>query len=207
MSLPQLFPRVKAYIGTVNSPLHDKEFLLAQAENGFILIDADSERLTGSYTVVTSELLARLGDELKATRLLATKDKTLIQKAKTWNVAFAKLTDERLEQLLYAALLILARQRKVLIQMRDRRVLFRRLNQAASVEVNGVANIFDSGGLTIARLPVASFDKLVSAGLDKGYISGDLVREVLPLESRARKEFAFSMAKWLQVYLDLEIRG
>ncbi len=207
MSLPQLFPRVKAYVGPINSPLHGRDLYLVQGENGFILIDANPDHLTGSFNVVTNEFLTGLQEELKASKILAHNDKGLHKKAKTWGGSFAKLTDERLEQLLYSALLVMARQRKVLILAKDRRVQFRRLNQAASVEVNGVANVFDSGGLTIARLPAASFDKLVSAVLDKGYVTSDLVREVLPMESRARKEFAFSMAKWLQVYLDLEIRG
>ncbi len=176
-------------------------------DNGFVVLDADSDRLAGSFTVVTNEMLTRIVEELKASRVLSQNDKALLQKAKTWNPSYAKLMDERLEQLLYNGLLILARQRKVLIQIKDHHVHFRRLNQAASVEVNGVANIFDSGGLTLARLPVASFDRLVSTALLKGYVSSDLIREALPVESRARKDFAFALAKWLQVYLDLEIRG
>ncbi len=207
MSLPQLFPRVKGYIGTINSPLHGKDLLLAQGDNGFIILDADSERLTGSFVTVTNDLLARLGEELKVSKMLTPSDKNLLQRVKAWNASLAKLSDGSLEQLLYSALLVLSRQRKVLIQGKDRRVTFRRLNQAASVEVNGVANVFDRGGLTIARLTVSNFDKLVSAALGKGYVSSDLVREVLPVESRNRKEFAFSMARWLQVYLDLDIRG
>ena len=207
MSLPQLFPRVKGYIGTINSPLHGKDLLLAQGDNGFIIIDADSERLAGSFVTVTNDFLTHLGEELKVSKILAPGDKNLLQRVKGWNVNLAKLSDERLEQLLYTALLVLSRQRKVLFLSKDRRVTFRRLNQAASVEVNGVANVFDRGGLTIARLAVSNFDKLVSAALGKGYVSSDLVREVLPVESRNRKEFAFSMARWLQVYLDLEIRG
>ncbi len=207
MSLPQLFPRVKGYVGTINSPLHGKDLLLAQGDNGFIIIDADSERLTGSFVTVTNEFLARLGEELKVSKTLTPSDNGLLQRVKAWNSSLAKLSDVGLEQLLYGALLVLARQRKVLIQSKDHHVMFRRLNQAASVEVNGVANVFDRGGLTIARLPVSSFDKLVVAALGKGYVSSDLVREVLPVESRTRKEFPFSMARWLQVYLDLEIRG
>lgn len=187
--------------------MHQRDFFLAQVDNGFVVLDADADRLAGNFTVVTNELMTRLGEELKASKTLSANDKAILQKAKTWNPPYAKLTDERLEQLLYNALLILARQRKVLIQTKDRRVLFRRLNQAASVEVNGVANIFDRGGLTLARLPVASFDRLVSTALLKGYVSSDLIREVLPMESRARKDFAFALAEWLRVYLDLEIRG
>lgn len=207
MSLPQLFPRVKAYIGTIKSPLHGKDLLLAQGDNGFIIIDADTERLAGSFAVVTNDLLAHLGEQLKSSKTLTANDKDLLQKAKNWNPSLASLSDSRVEELLYDALLILGQQRKVLVQAKDRRVTFRRLNQAASVEVNGVANVFDRGGLTIARLAVANFDKLVLTALEKGYVSSDMVREVLPVESRGRKEFAFSMARWLQVYLDLDIRG
>jgi hypothetical protein len=207
MSLPQLFPRVKGYIGTINSPVHGKDLLLAQGDNGFIIIDADSERLAGSFVTVTNEFLAHLGEELKVSKMLTPSDRNLLQRAKAWSPSLAKLSDGSLEQVVYSGLLVLSRQRKVLLQSKDHKVTFRRLNQAASVEVNGVANVFDRGGLTIARLTVSNFDKLVSAALVKGYVSSDLVREILPVESRNRKEFAFSMARWLQVYLDLEIRG
>lgn len=207
MSLPQLFPRIKTFVGAVASPLHGHELQLAQTDNGFVIVDSDPDHLSGSYLLITSDLLTRLSEEMKSLKSISHNDRNLLQKAKGWSSSLAKLSDSRLEQLLYGGLLILARQRKLLIRSKDQRILFRRLNLAAAVEVNGVANIFDSGGLTIARLSVANFDRLVAAALTRGYVSSDLVREVLPSESRLRKDLPFALARWLQVYLDLEIRG